>query len=863
MPMQRDSFDLALLARPAGAHLPRLHSPAEQRPQPERDQAGLRRPSGRARSTSPTASHRARVAVRLGAPAALVAVAVSLARVVSAQPAPRCAGTVEGRVVDDRTHEPVIGAIVLVNGRGSEMTDEAGRFAVRGLCPGSIALRVEREGYAPGTRTIALTATASLELRLRAVEGEVIVVQGENPEPIDMRSTAKVTGEALERTRGRDLSDTLAEVPGVSQLRSASGMAKPIVRGQYGRRLLLLVDSTRHRSQDWGIDHAPEVDPFVADEISVVRGASGVRYGPDAIGGAVLVEPPELPRKPGVSGQAHAIGLSNGFGGALAGRVQGASRNLPGVSARVEGSMKHIAAPATPDYPLDNTGSSEWNVGAAAGYRTGDDQYKVTYDHYQAQLGVCTCLRIDSSAQFFEQFDRKRPVGSELYTSDFEVERPYQAVVHDHALARGRWGLDGVGTLTATYSFQQDHRREYEIVREATTGPQFNFRLYTHDVDVGLEHRPIHPTDNLHLAGSVGAVGMIQDHQYSGLPLVPDHQAWSAGAYVIERLIGRKFEVEAGLRYDYLARSASILRQDFLRLVRSGQLAEDACGTGEMDPVDCSSKFHTVSASIGGLRQITTAWSIKLDLSTASRPPNPDEQYLNGTSPTFPVLGLGKPDLGPETTYSASATTSYQGDRVTAEASAFANHIDDYIYFAPAIGDDGEPIFDVLIRGTFPRFVTRPVDAVFYGADGGIAVAPVPFLELGAQLSLVRARNRTDDSYLVFVPPDRLRGSITFRLPSLWGLRKTFASVSGTYTRRQDRFDLAADFSRPPGAYFLLGAEAGTEARVGEQTVKFALQGTNLLDVRYRDYTSLLRYFADQPGWQLLARFSVDFDIPN
>ncbi len=490
----------------------------------------------------------------------------------------------------------------------------------------------------------------------------------------------------------------------------------------------------------------------------------------------------------------------------------------------------------------------------------GRRRYKLSYSHYQARLGVCSCLRIESSEDFYSQFARRMPIGAELYDSEFQIERPFQAVAHDLTIARSRWGWDGVGTIAARYSFQHDHRREYDIVREATSGPQFDFRLFTHDVDVALEHRRLHLTDHHHLQGSVGVVGMAQQHRYRGLPLVPDHHAWAGGAYAIERLVGHEFELEAGLRYDRLTRTASIDRQDFLRLVRSGQLAEDACGTGAMDPVDCASSFHTVSASIGGLRQLTTAWSVKLDLSTASRPPNPDEQYLNGTSPTFPVLGLGKPDLGAETTYSASATTSYQGERVTAEASAYANLIDDYIYFAPAIDEDGEPIFDVLIRGTFPRFVTRPVDAVFYGADGGIAVTPLPSLEVGAQLSLVRARNVSDDSYLVFVPPDRLRGSVTYRMSSIGPLGKSFATVSGTYTARQRRYDLAADFARPPDPYFLLGAELGTEARFGDQTVKFAVQGSNLLDARYRDYTSLLRYFADQTGWQLLARLTVEFE---
>jgi iron complex outermembrane receptor protein len=355
---------------------------------------------------------------------------------------------------------------------------------------------------------------------------------------------------------------------------------------------------------------------------------------------------------------------------------------------------------------------------------------------------------------------------------------------------------------------------------------------------------------------------MAQVHRYGGLTLVPDHQAWAAGAYAIERLVGHDFELEAGVRYDVMARTASIVRRDFLRLVRSDQITMDACGTADADPVDCDSTFHTLSSSLGGLYQLSRTWSAKLSLSTASRPPNPDEQYLNGTSPTFPVLGLGKPDLGPETTYSASATTTYRGARVSGEASAYANFISDYIYFAPAIDQDGEPIFDVLIRGTFPRFVTRPVDAVFYGADGGISVTPMPALEIGGQVSIVRARDVSNDSFLVFVPADRLRGYATYSATPP-GLRGAFASIAGAYVARQSRFDLTADLAPPPDGYFLLDAEVGGETRAWDQTLKLAVQGSNLLNQRYRDYTSLLRYFVDQPGWQVLVRLSLHFSSPG
>ncbi len=716
---------------------------------------------------------------------------------------------------------------------------------------------------ADATATPADATATPIDEVTAPLDSEVIEVRGKAPPPIDMSSTTVLTGEQLERTRGRGFSEALASVPGVTQLRTTSGMAKPIIRGQYGRRLLILVDGIRHRAQDWGIDHAPEIDPFVADKLTVVRGAAAVRYGPDAIGGAVLATPPELMDRPGYAGEAHLVGMARGLGGSLASRLQWASEATPGLAAQVEGSVKRLAAPSTPDYPLDNTGVREWNLGATIGYRR-RGEYKLSYLHYDAELGVCTCLRHGSIDDFLAQLRRSRPLGAADYRSDFTIERPSQRIAHDLAVARARWDLDRVGTLTASYAFQYDHRREYDIVRAAVSGPQFHFRLMTHEVEGELEHRPIHLTDRLHLRGAVGVTGVAQDQRYSGLPLVPDYTAWGAGAHAIERLIGHDVEVEAGVRYDVLARTAAIERQNFLRLVRSGQLAMDACGPSTLDPmldpmpdpVTCASRFHTLSASLGGLVRLTDAWTAKLDLATASRPPNPDEQYLNGSSPTFPVLGLGKPDLAPETTYSASATTSYQGAHVAAEASAYANRIDDYIAFAPAIDSAGAPIFDVLIRGTFPRFVTRAVDATFYGADGGIAVTPIPAVELNAQVSVVRARTR-DGGYLVFVPADRARATVTYKPPAFWGTRKSFASLTGEYVARQGRYDMTADLAAPPDAYFLLGGELGTELDVATHAVRVAVQGTNLMNARYRDYTSLLRYFADQPGWQLMLRLTM------
>lgn len=775
--------------------------------------------------------------------------------------AEHCQSTLDLHVFDALVHEPLGEALVWLDGHQIGSTDARGHLEAASLCETRPLLEVWLAGYQRHRAQIRLGRQSSVEVQLEPIF-ETTVIEVKPVETPDTRAVAVLSGERLEAKRGQSLSQAVADVPGVAEVRSGSGMAKPMVRGQFGRRLPILVDGVRHRAQDWGIDHAPEMDPFVADRIAIVKGASGVRHGPDAIGGALLLDPPEMPNRPGTRGEAHMLGSHNGLGGAFMGRVQTQPVAIPGLSFQLEGSAKRLAAVSTPDYPLDNTAAAEWSAGAGLSYRTGETSYKLSYRHYDADLGVCSCFRMESAADFLAQLTRQRPIGVELYRADWQISRPYQAVAHDLLLGRAKWTLPRVGKLTVTYALQHDERKEFDIVRSATTVAQFAFRLWTHDAEAVLEHNPVHISDHLHVSGALGLTGMVQNHAYTGLPLVPDHQAGAAGVYASERLWGHDFELEAGVRYDLLARSASLLRRDFLRLVRSGQLPETGCGPfdAETDPVSCTSVFHTLSASLGGLWRPREGWALKLDLSTASRPPNPDEQYINGTAPSFPVLGLGDPDLGAETTYGASLTANYLGDRVSGELSAYGNYVADYIYFAPSLNADGSPVFDVTIRGTFPRFTTRAVNATFYGADGYLSASPLRWLTLDVQGAMIRGRNVSDDAYLVFVPPDRVRGAATISREATATLPSWSFAVGGTYVRRQNRFDPAADLAPPPAGYALADASLSVRLRVADRPVHIALQGTNVFASRYREYASLLRYFVDQPGRQITLRITLMFD---
>ncbi|MGF1512023.1 MAG: TonB-dependent receptor [Myxococcota bacterium] len=776
-----------------------------------------------------------------------------------------CTGIVTGRVVDAASGEALPRATVQLKAGPSVESDEGGRFRLERVCPGRLTLQARRADYRARTETVEVASdeTRSVDVVLepyRVTRMGDVVVEVPRLAPSETQATGALSGASLERTRGRNLADAVAEIPGVTVLRSG-GTAKPIVRGQSGSRVLVLFDGVRHEGQDWGLNFGTEIDPFQAGSIAVVKGSAGVRYGPDAIAGVLLVEPPPLLYEPGVRADIDLVGAWNGRRGTVAARLDGAPSIVPGLALRVEGNYSRGRALETPDYPLDNTGIEEWNLGGKIGYRRPGFEVELSYSHLDLAAGLCTCTRIASPGDFQAQVELDRPLGEPLFNTDAEVERPFQDVTHDRAIARVRAELFDLGSLELTYAYQLNLREEFDVVRQAVSGPQADFELRTHSGDLVFRHRPVRLGTKPVLTGLAGCAFQFQENLFSGLPLIPNFRSIGGGIFVIERLSVGDFEVEAGARFDFLERDTFLTEPAFQRHLSRETLDPNDCESSG-GAARCPNSFQAASFTLGGIWRATEALTTKLDLSSAARIPTMDEQFINGTAASFPVLGIGDPGLGPETSWSVSGTVIAETGWLSAEASGYWSFIDDYIYFAPELNAAGDPVIDVLVAGAFPRFSYRPVDAVFYGGEGAATLRLGPF-DLGIEGAVVRARDVENDAFLVFIPPDRASLSLTYHAPSFGpGFEDTFFTVTGSYVAEQTRFDPEADLAPAPSDYALLGAAAGTSFEVDGQAFRFSVEATNLLNQRYRDYTSLLRYFADEPGLQILVRLGATFGAP-
>ena len=85
--------------------------------------------------------------------------------------------------------------------------------------------------------------------------------------------SSQLTNKTIERSLGQSLGTMLERVSGVSSIQTGGTVSKPVIHGMYGNRILLVNNGARLTGQQWGADHAPEVDKNSSTKIEVVKGS--------------------------------------------------------------------------------------------------------------------------------------------------------------------------------------------------------------------------------------------------------------------------------------------------------------------------------------------------------------------------------------------------------------------------------------------------------------------------------------------------------------------------------------------------------------------------------------------------------------
>ncbi|HSZ34591.1 MAG TPA: TonB-dependent receptor, partial [Puia sp.] len=344
--------------------------------------------------------------------------------------------------------------------------DSVGNFSITNACPGKIGITISYIGYKSIDTTVDMVKDTSISVMLVSVTQRLtdVTVTAELIHKDQITTAVKSTlgGVALEQTRGLSLGESLKSIVGMNSLQTGPAISKPVIHGVYSNRILIVNNGVRQEGQNWGNDHAPEIDPFIATKITVIKGAGSIRYGSDAIGGVVLIEPKDLRTAPGIDGNVNIVGMTNGRIGVVSGMLEGAAANkLQGLSWRVQGTLKKGGNAEAPTYYLGNTGYYEDDYSATLQYAKANYGVSVYYSKFDTKIGIALASHIGTLADLTEAFARSQPADTAHFT--YDISRPYQTVNHELIKASAFLNLgNNMGRIDAIYARQKDVRKEYD-----------------------------------------------------------------------------------------------------------------------------------------------------------------------------------------------------------------------------------------------------------------------------------------------------------------------------------------------------------------------------------------------------------------
>ncbi len=632
---------------------------------------------------------------------------------------------------------------------------------------------------------------------------------------------------------GKTLGNLVKQIPGVSSLNTGSNISKPVVHGMHSNRVLILNNGIRQEGQQWGSEHAPEIDPFLSTEVSLVKGASAVRYGSDAIAGVILVSPKPLRYKPGVRGEVYSTAFTNGRQGSISALAEGGFKKINHFSWRAQGTFKQGGTLQAPRYYLKNTGIREYNFSATANYEHTRWGAEVFYSQFNTDLGIFSASHIGNLTDLNNAFKAEKPLEEGAFT--YALDKPKQHIEHELFKALAHFSLNEKNRLVFQYGRQSNLRQEYDRHTPyddsvaALNLPAFQLSLITHSADLKWEHQWLK-----RITGEAGISYIRQGNSYQGRFFIPNFRKQSYGIYLLEVLKMKKYEIEAGIRAD---------RSDIEVYMYESKVLNNY-----------SHNFQQISGSVGASRQIGHHWVIRINAGTAWRPPSINELYSNGLHHGAAAIEVGNRNIRQEVSYSLQSGFTFKSKKLTAQADVYHNQIDGFIYLKPTLPPA------LTIKGAFPVFKYEQVNARFSGIDLLLNYRFNASYGLILKGAIVRAFNRSEKSFLVGIPADRLEPGFTYNQNLKKGQKLIF-NVSVPLVRKQDRVEANSDYVAPPKGYVLVNAQVSYAFEIRKQTVSLSLEANNIFNRSYRDYMNRFRYFADETGRNIGLKIKVPFNI--
>ena len=753
-----------------------------------------------------------------------------------------CNFKIKGSVIDEAPNTPLSYVNIFIQELGHGTTsDDEGKFTFNNICAGEYHLTFSHIGCEGERMHLDLISDTTLLVLLSHTPTSLgaVTIEGKRDKFVNQPNLS-VNRQTIEDNAHQNLSSLIENEAGVHLLKNGNGISKPVIHGLYGNRMIILNNGIIQSGQQWGNDHSPEIDPFAADKITVLKGTSAIEYGGGNLGSVILVEPKRIEREPHLHGQVNYSFETNGRGHNVNARL---GKYSPTIAWRLNGTFKKYGDKKSAEYFLNNTGSQEVSFALQLEKSIQDKLFIDFYaSSFNTELGVLRGSHIGNQ----EDLDRALIAEVPFFTEpdfSYTIEAPRQKVSHQLAKVKAKYFFKDDQILECILAGQINDRKEFDIRRgERSDIPALSLTQFTFNAEVNYTQ-----TLSNNWKFKIGNQHIVTDNTNNPetdiLPLIPDYSSWKNGLFTTLSKQIEKSNFNLGIRYDYEL-------QNVIRIE----------GGVEKEIVRYKNKFSNVGGLVAWKFDFSKAQSISWNAGYAVRNPAINELYSNGLHQG--VSGIEEGDINLLTEKALKNTLEYKwtpNAYFSFNTLVYHQYFKDYIFLNPT--DE----IRQTIRGFFPVFKYEQTDATISGVDISTQFTIGHSFFGLLKYSHLRGTDTSNDLPLVFMPPNSFFGSLNYRLNKTLTLSKkvrmedTELEVYNRYVLRQNNITIDQDFVEPPPAYNLIGLKFSTNILSSSSKMRCFVKADNLLNVKYRDYLNRQRYFADDIGLSLSFGVNVKF----
>lgn len=718
-------------------------------------------------------------------------------------------------IVKDSENQPIDNVSVFIADQNILLkTNKLGEFFFKSKLPNNTYLNFYKNGYV--SKLVKYKEGNEFKVFLKKLHvtlDEVGVV--ESYSELGNTKLTNIDKKSLENVFLRDNSmvESITQLSGVDIVSSGLGIQKVVVRGLSGMRVVTYLNGMQINNQQWANDHGIGFTDLGLGEVELIKGASALKYGSEAIGGLLFFKDSPFVSNKKMNGYIASKFDNSSY---LSSSQFGFNWNRNNFFFNLYGQYS-----ISSDYRLPNNDylfNSRFNQNAikfSVAHRYKNLQNIFRYQYHYENPGIPAHAHVDPADINIEDITSS----SFDFNNAYKLLTPYQ-LVNNQLFNYNLNYLSNNLKLSLHLGHFINNLQEYE----KWTRPAFDLTISNTQITPNIRYKIKDLTFNL---GS--QLSVLDNKNNEDERLVPDASTLNVGPYVILDYEKNNFGFNSGIRYDY-------------KHLKS----ED-----NISNINYDNEFSNTSFSSGIYYKFLDN-VLRFTYSGSYRAPHFSELFSDGVHHGTNRYELGNENLDIE--YADQFELKYQwaNEHFGFVLNPFLQNISDFISIVPT---------DTFISSYRVYNYKQYNNVEIKGVEMNLHYHPHQLhnLHIEQSYTFLQTKNKDDQYGLALVPANSIKTKILFDLNDYERLVKykfDYLSFYHVYKFSQEDF---AEYEELTESYNLINFQLGLKLS-GKLLCTIGIN--NLLNKEYTPHTSRIRGVAGgvpNPGRSFNINLKYEF----